>query len=77
MSATSQTSVGRFLAGLEKRNPNEPEFLQAVRDFAEHVMPLIDEREELRSAQIKNLLELENHRARGARPIDDRAALLR
>jgi len=27
MSATSETSVGRFLAGLEKRNPNEPELL--------------------------------------------------
>ena len=52
MSATGETSVGRFLAGLEKRNPNEPEFLQAVRHFAEHVMPLVDEREELRSAQI-------------------------
>lgn len=52
MSATSETSVGRFLAGLEKRNPHEPEFLQAVRDFAEHVMPLVGEREELRSAQI-------------------------
>jgi glutamate dehydrogenase (NADP+) len=46
------SSVDHFVDGLEKRNPNEPEFLQAVREFAIHVMPLVEEREDLQRAEI-------------------------
>jgi glutamate dehydrogenase (NADP+) len=46
------SGVDDFIEGLERRNPHEPEFLQAVREFAGHVMPLVEEREELQQAQI-------------------------
>jgi glutamate dehydrogenase (NADP+) len=36
-------SIKNFVAQVEKSNPNEPEFLQAVREVAETVMPFIDE----------------------------------
>jgi len=36
-------SIKNFVAQVEKSNPNEPEFLQAVREVAETVMPFIEE----------------------------------
>ncbi len=36
-------SIKNFIAQVEKSNPNEPEFLQAVREVAETVMPFIEE----------------------------------
>lgn len=41
-----------FMKGLEKRNPGEPEFQQAVREVAESLMPFLLERPEYRRAQI-------------------------
>ena len=41
-----------FMAGLIKRNPGEPEFHQAVREFAETVLPYQLERSAYRKAQI-------------------------
>ena len=41
-----------FMRGLERRNPGETEFHQAVREFAETVMPVIQERSEYKDAQI-------------------------
>lgn len=35
-------SIGAFLEAVSKRNPNEPEFLQAVREVAETVIPFIE-----------------------------------
>ena len=42
----------RFMAGLEKRNPGEPEFHQAVREVVETLMPFVREHPEYREAQI-------------------------
>lgn len=45
-------SVEAFLSGVIKLNPGEPEFHQAVREVVESVMPVVREREDLRTAQI-------------------------
>ncbi len=44
--------VKRFMRGLIRRNPHEPEFHQAVREVAESVTPFILDHEEYRKAQI-------------------------
>ena len=36
-----EQKINDFMALVEAKNPNEPEFLQAVREFAETVMPFI------------------------------------
>ncbi len=41
-----------FMDGLVKRNPGEPEFHQAVKETAETVLPLVNERKEYREARI-------------------------
>ena len=41
-----------FMAGLIRRNPNHPEFIQAVREVAEKVVPYINENPEYEKAQI-------------------------
>ena len=33
--------INQFMALVEAKNPNEPEFIQAVREFAETVIPFI------------------------------------
>jgi glutamate dehydrogenase (NADP+) len=45
-------AVAQFMHGLERRNPGEPEFHQAVREFVESVMPYVLEHPELERAQI-------------------------
>lgn len=45
-------AVTRFMRGLEKRNPDEPEFHQAVREVVETVMPLVLDHRKYRDAQI-------------------------
>ena len=47
-------SIKSFLEAVEKRNPNEPEFLQAVHEVAETVIPFIEENKKY---QNKMLLE--------------------
>ncbi|WP_339610176.1 NADP-specific glutamate dehydrogenase [uncultured Planktosalinus sp.] len=47
-------SIKNFVASVEKSNPNEPEFLQAVREVAETVIPFIEENKKY---QGKKLLE--------------------
>lgn len=44
--------LARFLEGLQKRNPHETEFLQAVEEVASSVMPWYLDHEEYRQAQI-------------------------
>ena len=44
--------LDRFMAGLIKRNPGEPEFHQAVREVAESVLPYQLEHREYQEAQI-------------------------
>ena len=41
-----------FLAGVVERNPNEPEFHQAVQELAESVMPLVEADQRLRNERI-------------------------
>ncbi|MFH6993276.1 NADP-specific glutamate dehydrogenase [Flavobacterium sp. FlaQc-48] len=48
-----EQKINEFMALVESKNPNEPEFLQAVREFAETVIPFIAERKKYDG---KNLL---------------------
>ncbi|MTH17047.1 NADP-specific glutamate dehydrogenase [Flavobacterium sp. LC2016-01] len=48
-----EQKINEFMALVESKNPNEPEFLQAVREFAETVIPFISERKKYDG---KNLL---------------------
>lgn len=52
LDAETQQQLDRFMAGLEKRNPGEPEFHQAVHEVAETLMPYIRDRPEYASDQI-------------------------
>ncbi len=45
-------TIDHFMAGLVKRNPNEPEFHQAVREVAESVIPFINENPKYKQAHI-------------------------
>lgn len=44
--------VQRFMKGLVKRNPHEPEFHQAVQEIAETLIPFINENPKYKDAQI-------------------------
>ncbi len=52
MGKNGRDEIKRFMRGLVKRNPGEPEFLQAVREVAESLLPFIREHPEYRKAQI-------------------------
>ena len=45
-------TVDDFMSGLIKRNPGEPEFHQAVREFSESVVPFVLEHQKYQEAQI-------------------------
>lgn len=49
---TVEKELQRFLRGLEKRNPGEREFHQAVQEVAESLMPFLLDHEEYRRARI-------------------------
>jgi len=54
----SAHTLERFLAEIERRNPGEPEFLQAVREVSADVFPLIaDERRYREAAILERLCE--------------------
>ena len=42
MSQTSLSQLGTFMDGIKAKNPHEPEFLQAVHEVAETVLPFIE-----------------------------------
>ncbi|MDP8958778.1 MAG: NADP-specific glutamate dehydrogenase [Actinomycetota bacterium] len=48
----ARREVAKFMGGLVKRNPGEPEFHQAVQEVAESLMPFILEHPEYKKAQI-------------------------
>jgi len=50
--ATEQAAVGQFMAGLEARNPGQPEFHQAVREVVESLMPFVLERPAYQKARV-------------------------
>jgi len=52
LSADDQVELDRFMAGLRKRNPGEPEFHQAVQEVAETLVPYIAANPDYRDAQI-------------------------
>ena len=52
MLVTEQSSLEQFMLKVKKRNPNEPEFLQAVYEVAEAVVPFIEANPEYKKAAI-------------------------
>lgn len=52
MTASVKEEVESFMVGLEKRNPGEHEFHQAVREVTESLMPYILEHHQYKDAQI-------------------------
>ncbi|HVS62262.1 MAG TPA: NADP-specific glutamate dehydrogenase [Thermoanaerobaculia bacterium] len=47
-----EKEINRFMKGLIKRNPGEPEFHQAVHEVVESVMPFVLDHEQYRRAQV-------------------------
>ncbi|MGB3734631.1 MAG: NADP-specific glutamate dehydrogenase [Ilumatobacter sp.] len=52
MSTTAHQELEAFMNGLERRNPGEPEFQQAVREVAETLIPFTLDNAKYRDAQI-------------------------
>lgn len=52
LASNHQAELDKFMTGLEKRNPGEPEFHQAVLEVAETLIPHIDANPAYRDAQI-------------------------
>ena len=52
MHPNAATDVAQFMQDVERRNPNEPEFLQAVREVVETVYPFVCEHQKYRDARI-------------------------
>jgi glutamate dehydrogenase (NADP+) len=50
--STAREEIAEFMAGVRLRNPGEPEFLQAVQEVTESVMPFVLEHPEYRKARI-------------------------
>jgi glutamate dehydrogenase (NADP+) len=44
--------LGRFMHGLKRRNPHEPEFIQAVCEVARSIYPLLEQNPDYRNAKI-------------------------
>ncbi len=49
---TVEAELAKFMGGLERRNPGEPEFHQAVREVAETLIPFVLDHPRYREAQI-------------------------
>ena len=47
-----QSHVDEFMSKIIARNPNEPEFLQAVQEVAGSIIPFIEDKPEYREARI-------------------------
>ena len=52
MGAEPNPELESFMGSVEVRSPSEPEFLQAVREVARDVLPLVADRQDYRDAQI-------------------------
>ena len=52
MASTPPYDLDEFMSGLEKRNPNEVEFHQAVREVVQTIIPFVNEHEKYRQDQI-------------------------
>ncbi len=47
-----EQKIQEFIAKVEAKNPNEPEFLQAVKEVAATVIPFISTKEEYRGMKL-------------------------
>ena len=52
MAVSDHVDLEGFMAGVEKRNPGQTEFIQAVREVAQDVFEFIEDKEEYHAAQI-------------------------
>ncbi len=52
MAVSNHVDFKTFMEGVEKRNPGQPEFVQAVHEVAQDIFDFIDDKEEYHSAQI-------------------------
>ncbi|CAE7752555.1 gdhA, partial [Symbiodinium microadriaticum] len=47
-----QTQIDDFVSAVESSNPHEPEFLQAIKEFAESVVPFVEKNEKYKGLKI-------------------------
>ncbi|OUX95041.1 MAG: glutamate dehydrogenase [Hyphomonas sp. TMED17] len=52
MAVSDHVDLETFMAGVEKRNPGQTEFIQAVREVAQDIYEFIDDKEQYHAAQI-------------------------
>ncbi len=52
MSSKHQKLVDQFMDQVRKRNPNEPEFLQAVHEVAESIIPFMEDNKKYKDAKV-------------------------
>lgn len=52
MAGDQKNDLSHFMAGLKRRNPGQSEFHQAVREFAEWVLPVVEQNPKYQKAQI-------------------------
>ncbi len=52
MAISDHVNIDQFMAGVEKRNPGEIEFIQAVREVSEDIFDFIEDKEEYHEYQI-------------------------
>lgn len=52
MAVSDHVNIEQFIAGVEKRNPGQPEFVQAVREVAEDIFDFIEDKEAYHEYQI-------------------------
>jgi glutamate dehydrogenase (NADP+) len=52
MASKYQAQIDNFMSAVKAKNPNEPEFLQAVMEVAETVIPFIEENPKYKTAKI-------------------------
>jgi glutamate dehydrogenase (NADP+) len=52
MASKYQAQIDEFMAGIKAKNPNEPEFQQAVYEVAETVIPFIEENPKYKTAKV-------------------------
>ncbi|QDH35689.1 NADP-specific glutamate dehydrogenase [Porphyrobacter sp. YT40] len=52
MAVTDHVDLNGFMEGVKKRNPHQPEFVQAVQEVAQDIFEFIEDKEEYHSAQI-------------------------
>lgn len=46
---TDHVDLNGFMEGVKKRNPHQPEFVQAVQEVAEDIFEFMEDKEEYRS----------------------------